>query len=457
MFDPVLAEIRFGCGRSPRLAAPDSINQMLAGLLGPDRMATEFPIDSFESFGLRLADYRRHGKIRRDSQDAATRDAAEADQRAVIKKGRHDQRDWLVAHVLRRVNSTTPLRERLEGFWADHFTVWGKSGPLRTSTSTYVSSAIRPRLVGSFGDLLVAAVTHPLMLHYLDQQGSAGPNAPQSLKHPGRLGFNENLAREVLELHTLGVGGPYAQNDVRELAELLTGLAYRAETGTEFRRHLAEPGAETVLGRRYGGDGPARLEDIHAALHDLAKHPATARHIATKLARHFVSDTPDPDLIAFVEDAWLDTSGDLLSVYYALLTHPAAWDPVAANIKQPFDFITSACRALDIPGAVLRQRVVPMVQTPLRLMGHYWQEPPGPDGLSEDDSTWISPQGIAARLQWAFMAPQVLRQDLPDPRAFVETALGPHAPEVVRFAASAAETRADGIGVVLASPAFQRM
>jgi uncharacterized protein (DUF1800 family) len=296
-----------------------------------------------------------------------------------------------------------------------------------------------------------------LMLHYLDQQGTAGPNSPQAQKYPNRLGFNENLAREMIELHTLGVGGPYTQTDVRELAELLTGLAFRAETGTDFRPPLAEPGAETILGQSYGGDGPATLHDIHAALHDLARHPATARHIAGKLATHFVADAADPDLVAKIEKTWLATGGDLLSVYEALLTHPAAWDPAPGNVKQPFDYIASACRALDIPADVLTRRVVPLVQTPMRLMGQFWQEPMGPDGLPEEDRAWISPQGLAARVQWAFMVPQLFREDLPDPRDFVDTALGSRAPDAVRFAASAAETRADGIGVVLASPAFQRM
>jgi uncharacterized protein (DUF1800 family) len=375
----------------------------------------------------------------------------------LVKETRLDQRRWLVAHILRRMNSTTPLRERLESFWADHFTVLGKAGPLRMATSSYIATAIRPHIGGAFEDLLIAATTHPLMLHYLDQQGTAGPNSPQALKVPNRLGFNENLAREMLELHTVGVNGPYTQTDVRELAELLTGLAFRAETGTEFRPLLAEPGAETILGRRYGGDRPATLDDIHTALRDLARHPATARHIAGKLAVHFVSDQPDPDLIRSIETAWLETGGDLLSAYHALLTHPAAWSAAPGNMKQPFDYIASACRALDVPGKTLRKQVVAMIERPMQRMGQFWQAPLGPDGLPERDDAWITPQGLAARVQWAFLVPQLLGPDLPDPRIFVETALGPRPPEVVRFAAGAAETRADGIGVILASPAFQRM
>jgi uncharacterized protein (DUF1800 family) len=366
----------------------------------------------------------------------------------------------MAAHILRRVYSPTPFRERIEAFWADHFTATGKQGIIRRGTSPYVESAIRPRLSGRFEDLLIASVTHPLMVHYLDQERSAGPNSVAVKRGSKAHGLNENLAREILELHTLGVDGPYTQTDVRELAELLTGLTLNVKNGLHFRKDLAEPGTETVLGKTYGGDNP-HIRDIHSVLTDLARHPATARHIAGKLAVHFVSDSPSPDLIDAVTTAWRDSGGDLAVVYDALLAHPMAWDDSKPNIKQPFDFITSALRALAIaPEALLGldERAYRLrIHEPLRLMGHVWQKPDGPDGLEEADSAWITPQSLAARLQWAVAVPQLLSPVLPDPRAFVDTALGARAPEAVRFAASAAESRADGIGIVLASPAFQRM
>ncbi|SMX46901.1 DUF1800 domain-containing protein [Maliponia aquimaris] len=457
MFDAVLADVRFGCGRSPRIAPPANVEALLDGLRGPDVMAARFPIQPFDGFLVRVGESYALGKIIRQNAGTEAGDTAQEALRQMNRDARVDQRGWLVAHAARRINSATPLRERLESFWADHFTARGKAGPMQMATSPFIESAIRPHLAGRFQDLLISAVTHPLMLHYLDQNAAAGPNSPQALRLGKAKGLNENLARELLELHTLGVGGPYTQTDVRELAELLTGLAFTPDKGTVFRRPLAEPGAETVLGMRYGGDLPAVLEDIHAALRDLARHPATARHIAGKLAVHFVSDTPDPALVATVAEAWVATGGDLIEVYAALLRHPAAWDPAPANAKTPFDFVTSACRALDVPEAALAHGTAQRLMEPMRLMGQFWQQSAGPDGLPEEDAAWFTPQGLAARVQWAFLAPQYLRPDLPDPRDFVEMALGGRAPKAVRFAAAAAETRADGIGVVLASPAFQRM
>ncbi|SNT18751.1 DUF1800 domain-containing protein [Antarctobacter heliothermus] len=457
MFDPLLADIRFGCGRSPRIAAPDSVEAMLAGLLGPDTAAAAHPIETYEIFlASRLTPMNALGRIRRQERGTALAEEALESIIKLNREGRKARLDWLVAHVARRITSETPLRERLESFWGDHFSARGKVNVLRISTSPYLESAIRPYLAGRFEDMLIAAVTHPQMLHSLDQHASAGPNSPQALRYPGRKGMNENLARELLELHTLGVGGPYTQGDVYELAKLLTGLAFTAEAGTEFRAALAEPGAETVLGTSYGGAQPA-LEDIHAVLRDLARHPATARHIAHKLAVHFIGDHPDTALVAAMAEVWWQTGGDLPQVYHAMLSHPAAWDPAPGNAKPPLDFIASACRALDVPPKALAARAGLLLMNPLRQMGQVWQEPLGPDGLPEADGAWLTPQGLAARLQWGFTLPQLMLDRLPDPRDFVVTALGARAPEEVRFAASAAETRSDGIGVVLASPAFQRM
>ncbi|MGD9864420.1 MAG: DUF1800 family protein, partial [Pseudodonghicola sp.] len=246
---------------------------------------------------------------------------------------------------------------------------------------------------------------------------------------------------------------------VRQLAALFPGMGIGPEGQFEFRPGRAEPGAETVLGRRSGGD-PARLEAIGQALQDLALHPATARHIAWKLAVHFVSDTPDPALVDHIAGRYAATGGDLRAVYAALLEHPAAWDGAAGNVKPGFDFLASACRALAVAPEVLGQmparRLNALVMTPLRQMGQGWQRPNGPNGWPEEDAAWVTPQGLSARVRWAMAAPRRLCSELPDPRQFVTDALGPTAPEPVRFAARAAETRADAVGLVLASPAFQR-
>jgi uncharacterized protein (DUF1800 family) len=256
----------------------------------------------------------------------------------------------------------------------------------------------------------------------------------------------------------VGAGGPYGQGDVRELAELLTGLGADEQGRLTFRPERAEPGAETVLGVTY----PARagLEAIEAALRDLAAHPATALHLARKLAVHFVSDAPDEDLVGALADAFRDTGGDLAAVTAALLDHPAAWDPLRAKVKPPLGFVASALRALGVDERRLLAWDVREARrsllNPLGVMGQPWGQPDGPDGWPEAPEAWVTPQFMAARIDWALNRPEEMLPELPDPRDFAATALGPLASPEVLFAARAAERPSEGVGVVLASPDFQR-
>ncbi|GHF40836.1 DUF1800 domain-containing protein [Seohaeicola zhoushanensis] len=457
-FSPDLAEIRFGCGLSPTIAPPTSTQAMLQGLQGPDEMAQRFAIDSYADYETWLT-ATRHLRKGEDPQDK--RDKMQALE--AFKKARRDQAlaslGWAMQAQLRWTWTGTGFRERLVSFWADHFTAMGKNVLMRTGVAPYVETSIRPHVAASFPDLVIAAVTSPLMLHYLDQVTSVGPNSRAARRREALGGLNENLAREVMELHTLGVGGPYTQDDVRQLAELFTGLSVNKQSGFAFRPAYAEPGAETILGRRYGGD-PARLDSVHAALRDLALHPATAEHISRKLAVHFVSDTPDPDLVSAMTARFLDTGGDLVKVYSVLLGHPAAWAEPLRNVKPPQHFVGSAWRALAVTPervAAMRPREIRQgFDRPLATMGQPWLTPNGPDGFPEQDEAWVTPQGVAARLLWAVNVPQTLRPQLPDPRAFVDQALGRFATDAVRFAAAAAESQAEAVGLVLASPAFQR-
>ncbi len=457
-FDPDLAEIRFGCGLSPVVARPASPAAMLAGLTGPDAMQARFPVEDFEAFLGRMAAAKSAREAWRDARGTPQ----EAGLFEEVKRQRREagaaNLRWLGHTLLRQAHSGTAFRERLTAFWADHFTAHGKAGVIRRGTAPYVESAIRPHIAGRFADLLISAVTHPVMLDYLDQRMSMGPNSVRARKRGTGVGLNENLAREVLELHTLGVDGAYTQRDVRQLAGLFTGLSFSHETGFRFRRDFAEPGAETVLGVRYGPE--PGLGPIRAVLEDLAARPETAAHIARKLATHFVSDTPEPGLVAHLEARFLDTGGDLLAVYGALLEHPGAWDSAAPNVKWPIDYIGSALRALAVPperiAALEHKQAQGLLYGPLRFMGQHWQEPVGPDGWPEADSNWVTPQSLSARIRWGMRAPGLLMPDLPDPRLFAEAALGTRLTPAVRFAASAAESKAEAIAIVLASPAFQR-
>ncbi len=459
-FDPVRAEIRFGCGLSQGLPQPGSAAEMLDRLSAPDSMAEKFPIPGFEVTAGYRRDWRRARKLARKSKTESEREAAKERVSEIRREATIQAALWLGQTMSRRIFTADGFRERLVSFWADHFTATGRDAITRYGHAPYAEDAIRPHVNGRFADMLRAAATHPFMLAYLDQNISVGPNSKAAEKRKKSGGLNENLAREMLELHTLGVDGPYTQQDVRQLAELLTGLTVDDEGAFAFRPRFAEPGAETVLGAAYGG-ASAQLDDVLSVLDDLARHPATARHVARKLATHFVSDRPDPDLIETMTVRFRDTDGDLSSVYEAMLSHPAAWLVEVGNVKQPMDFICSSLRAMN-----LRPRHIPskrarkmrdMFATPMILMGQEWGRAQGPDGWPEADENWITPQRLAARMQWAMTVPFLIRRLLPDPREFAHAALGGTLPETVRFAASSAESRAEGIGVVLSSPAFQRM
>jgi uncharacterized protein (DUF1800 family) len=455
-FDPFIAATRFGTGLSPVHAPPASAADIMARLEGPDAMVAAIPIAPFATATPSPADY----VTLRRAENAAETDADKARTKAATDEWREAARLMNYENALRTMSRSIAaplgLRERLTAFWADHFTTKGRNIQTRHMVTPFIEEAIRPHITGNFADMLRSVTTHPIMLHYLQQIDSHGPNSPRGIRR-GR-GLNENLARELLELHSLGVGGRYSQTDVTELAELLTGLTYHPLSGFTFDKQMAEPGAETVLGVSYGPD--ASLKTIHAAIDRLARHPDTARHIARKLAVHFISDTPDAGLVGRLEQVFAQTGGDLLAVMGAMLDHPAAWTSARAKVRPPIEFINASFRALNVaPGTLLQrdlQDIRRWIERPLRVMGQPWQAPVGPDGWPEAPADWIIPQAMAGRISWAMQAPAQFAPDLPDPRDFVRTALGDLAPQAVIFAAESAEKRSDGIGIILASPAFQR-
>lgn len=458
-FDAHISEHRFGYGPAPDVEPAHSVDDMLKRLAGQDTAQAALPLPPFQVVLDALALRRRFQSYARKQPDSEEGKAANQKSRAILKDIRQQHDGWFIQTMQRRISTNMPFRERLAAFWADHFTAYGKVNILRLSAPLYVEETVRPHIAGNFADMLIACVTHPLMLHFLDQNTSAGPNSIVARRRQGRrLGLNENLAREVLELHTLGVDGPYDQQDVQELAKLFTGLSATRNYGFKFRPRYAEPGPETVLEREYSARGG--MDNIRALLTDLAQHPATARHIARKLAVHFIADIPNTDIVSSVESAYLNSGGELLPCYEALLSHPSSWSTPATNIRPPEEFIASALRVLgptpDRLTALDSREIRRLFYRPLGLMGQPWMRPAGPDGFAEEDGSWVTPQGISARLEWAMNAPAQLLAELPDPRAFVQHALGGSVPVPVAFAAKAAEERAVAIGLILSSPAFQR-
>jgi len=450
---PNYTAIRFGMGFAPDAPVARDENALLEQLRLPDYAADMFPVTGFRGRA-ELALAFVQARLNNRAQKTA---AAKERFQETVKSLRNVRQNDQLNTMARSIYGAHGFRERLVMFWADHFTTRAKRTVTEGMVSTYINEAIRPNITGNFGDLVQAAILHPVMLDYLDQSASVGPNS--DFGKTKRRGLNENLARELLELHTLGVDGAYTQIDVRQLAELLTGVAGSLKTNLNFNRRRAEPGAETVLGKSYGGWKP-KIGDITAVLQDLAVHPDTANHIARKLAVHFITDDPDPDMIAKMTRAFSDTGGNLMAVYQAMLTHDRAWLDFGAKVKRPDEYIFSAIRALDVrPETLLgmnRKNISRLLLGPMALMDQPFQQPRGPDGWPEKAGAWLAPQSLAGRIQWAMAAPRAFRRSNLDPREFVKTALGDVAGKSVLFAAQAAESKWEGIGLILASPDFNR-
>ncbi len=359
--------------------------------------------------------------------------------------------DELAARIERAVTTDKAFVERLVLFWSNHFCVSSAKGPVRGLVGGYEREAIRPHVLGRFATMLRAVTQHPAMLIYLDNQVSIGPNS-RAGRNRAR-GLNENLARETLELHTLGVAGGYTQDDVTNLARLYTGWTVgqvnveRSEPGKFFfaaNRH--EPGDISLLGKRYTDEGQRAAEQ---ALDDLARHPATARNIATRLARHFVSEKPPAALVAALEKTFRDSDGDLSAVARTLLTQPEVWQQGPVKIVPPYDFAVSLVRGLGLqqkPGEIVRLA---------GLLGQPVWQPPSPKGWPDDDDAWMGPSALRERLRIAERLARDVDRNA-DPRVLAADLLGPALSEQTRQAIARSEAREQGIELLIMSPEFLR-
>jgi uncharacterized protein (DUF1800 family) len=336
--------------------------------------------------------------------------------------------------------------ERLVWFWSNHFCV---NADATVMAGGYEREAIRPHVLGRFVDLLLAAEAHPAMLVYLDNAQSIGPNSVAGINRD--KGLNENFAREILELHTLGVRTVYTQEDVTSFAKVLTGWTLLQtvsdpDHGGEFVfiKRLHEPGPQTVIGKTYPDTG---VEQGRAVLRDLAALPATATHVATQLARHFVADDPPPSLVERLTQRFLDTDGDLREVTRALVMAPEAWVPERTKIKRPGEWAVAALRATAVEIDIRR-----IMQAQLLLGEPLWR-PPAPKGFSDDTAAWLD--GLAQRLAIANAFAQREGASV-DPQDLAETALGPLLTEETQRVLRGAESRQQALALLLMAPEFQR-
>ena len=358
-----------------------------------------------------------------------------------------------LARLQRAVIADCGFTERLVVFWSNHFCISaGKGGLARMWAGSFEREAIRPHVLGRFADMLKAVEQHPAMLFFLDNQQSLGPESRAGQER--KRGLNENLAREIMELHTLGVGGGYSQDDVTSLARIITGWSFAGRQGKlgtpgsfVFNADAHQPGPQRLLGKVYQDDGVAQGE---AALADIARHPSTAQFIATKFARHFTSDDPPPALVARLREVFGTSDGDLGALAVALVDYDEAWQPPLTKMRSPYEYLVATGRLLaripDEPSRYLGG---------LSVLGQPLWSPAGPNGFPDTNAAWAAPEGMKLRLDVAAQVASRLGDNI-DPRELLEMAAADAASPETRRTVERAESRQQALALLLMSPEFQR-
>ena len=443
-----LAFHRFGWGRrfDQRPLAEGSPTQLTGRLLDDAEKSSTYTFDDLPSSREALStwfDFRREIKAIRARKEETN-----------VEKPKNPARWFLLGELEARFDtdrkSEIGFGERLVDFWSNHFAVSANNPRLAVLAGPYRREAVRPHITGRFEDLLLSATRHPAMIHYLDNQLSMGPNSKAGQRR--NRGLNENLAREILELHTVGVNGGYTQQDVTNFAKVLTGwtiVGPKARGGTIgtfiFRKFMHEPGAQKIMGKVYDQQD---MEQGIAVLRTLAYHPSTARFVSQKLVQHFVSDDPPDSLVARVEKTFLNTGGDLRRMYEALLQDADSWRPELKKFRRPYEFVVATSRALNV-----RPKRKNLFGS-LKLMGQQPFRPPSPQGWPDVSESWIAPDALKTRLDWA---EQVARsRPSRDVRELARDVLGPLLSEETDLAIARAESAKQAMALMMLSPEFQR-
>ncbi|GKQ55983.1 DUF1800 family protein [Bradyrhizobium sp. Ce-3] len=358
-----------------------------------------------------------------------------------------------LARLQRGVVADCGFVERLVVFWSNHFCISANKGALaRMWAGSFEREAVRPHVLGRFSDMLKTVEQHPAMLFFLDNQQSLGPDSRAGINR--NRGLNENLAREIMELHTLGVGGGYTQDDVTSLARVITGWTFAGRRGQlgapgsfVFNANAHQPGPQRVLGKTYAQAGVAQGE---AVLADIVRHPSTAKFIATKFARHFVADDPPPALVAKLQDSFTKTDGDLRALATALVGADEAWQAPLTKMRSPYEFVVASGRLLarnpEDPTRYLNG---------LNLLGQPLWSPAGPNGFPDTTAAWAAPEGIKLRLDISAQLASQLADKF-DPRDLLELVAADAASPETRRTIERAETRQQALALLLMSPEFQR-
>jgi uncharacterized protein (DUF1800 family) len=474
--DAVIAVNRFGLGAKPgELAHVASdprgwLTQQVVGTRSVSAAIAALPtsIDVAKRYA-EAQEARRDARA--DSSNAGATPTPAPPAQAVIQGIRQVLLPIYLQQVAARYQLATisdePLRERLVHFWTNHFAVSVDKLPALGYAAGLENEAIRSSISGRFVDMLLAVEQHPAMILYLDNQQSSGPNSQLAKlaerRRPDaqrRIGINENLAREILELHTVGVNAGYTQADVTTFAQALTGWSVGGSRGPGnrnesqgapgqflFRAGVHEPGAKTILGKRYSEEGYGQAK---AVLEDLAKHPATAKFIATKLVRHFVSDEPQPAAVDKVAKTFRDSDGHLPTVHRAVIDLAQAWQTAAPKFKTPHEFVTSTFRAMNFVPTRPQQ-----VLSAFDALGQRPYSPGSPAGWPDSASNWDGPDALMKRIEWSTAAAERASSRIV-PLELAEQILGGSLSDHSRTAIARAASGAQALTLLLMSPEFQR-
>jgi uncharacterized protein (DUF1800 family) len=454
--DTAIALNRFGLGARPDQPAPADPKRWL--------------LDQFGRYEVRPAAWaamRSTPDLARDfTDDRMDMKTSTGDAKAAVHKQLRDDsmevyRQGVNARGVSAIMTSTPFVERLVHFWANHFALSAEKLAIMPYIASFEAEAIRPNVLGKFETMLLAVERHVGMELYLDQDRSVGPDSPFAVRAAAggkKRGLNENLAREIMELHTLGVRSGYTQADVTELARAMTGWgigglgqAPRTDGGQpgtfQFRAGLHEPGRRTILGKVYDQQGEAQARAI---FHDLAVAPATANHIATKLARHFVADDPPPALVRRLSDAYRASGGDLPTLYRTLIEAPEAWAPAPAKFKTPWDWFLSVGRGIGMRelGEVDVSRVMQQLGQPV------WK-PGSPAGYDDIAASWAAPDALVRRVEVAQRFASRIGDRLSSDKLAPQL-LGGTLSEATAKAIAGADSPPTGLVLLFVSPEFQR-
>ena len=468
MSPAAIAVNRFGLGARPDEGVPDNPKKWLLTQFAQYQPAPAAWAGQ-EKTGAIVAAYLQQQNDMRGAGD----DAKIVARKMFRQEVKDDYQSAVNARAESALLTPAPFVERLVHFWANHFAISIEKPAVADLSGAFELEAIRPYVLGNFRDMLLAVEQHPAMLIYLDQDKSIGPGSMAAVRGAERQpdkkrGLNENLAREILELHTLGVRSGYTQADVTEFARALTGWSIATantgnaskpikprknntapadENGFMYRPQLHEPGSRSIMGRAYSQDGKAQAQAI---LRDLATAPATATHIASKLARHFVNDNPPPSLVEKLASTFMREGGNLSSVYRVLVEAPEAWQPAPLKFKSPWEWTISSLRATQrntTNGINVAQL--------LNQLGQPVWKPGSPAGYDDIAEAWAGPNALLRRIELAQRLAAPLGDKL-DARILSDQVLLGAISAATKTAIARAESASTGLALLLVSPEFLR-